>query len=349
MLEKERVKEFSSHKGVWILAEQIDGKLKSVSLELLGVGRKMADKLNEELVTVLLGYNVDGLIRDLEAYGSDKVILVEHELLKQFTVDAYTKVLAELTFKYKPSVFLIGGTLNGRELAPRLAARLNTGITSDCTDFDVNEDGYIIHIKPFSKLMAKIICKTRPQMATAKPNIFKKLEPDWNRRAMIIREKIEISPEDIRTKVLDVIKISKNPYENIEEANIIVTGGKGLGSKENFKLIYELADVIGAAVAGTRSVVDRGWLSSSQQVGQSGKTVAPKLYIAVGISGAMYHTIGMRNSEVIVAINKDPKAPIFQIVTYGIVGDLFKVLPLLIERLKEEVKEVKLSITTKDL
>ncbi|MCP8316640.1 MAG: electron transfer flavoprotein subunit alpha/FixB family protein [archaeon] len=175
------------------------------------------------------------------------------------------------------------------------------------------------------------------------------MEPDWNRRVMIIREKIEISPEDIRTKVLEVIKINKNTYENIEEANIIVAGGRGLGSKENLKLIYELADIIGAAVAGTRSVVDRGWLSSSQQVGQSGKTVAPKLYIAIGISGAMYHTIGMKNSEVIVAINKDPKAPIFQIATYGIVGDLFKVLPLLIERLKKEVKEVKLSITTKDL
>ncbi len=349
MLERERVKEFSSHKGVWILAEQMDGKLKSVSLELLGVGRRMADKLNEELVTILLGYNVDGLIKDLEAYGSDKVILVEHELLKQFTVDAYTKVLAELTFKYKPSVFLIGGTLNGRELAPRLAARLNTGITSDCTDFDVNEDGYIIHIKPFGKLMAKIICKTRPQIATVKPNVFKKLEPDWNRRAKIIHEEIKISPEDIRTKVLEVMKINKNPYENIEEANIIVAGGKGLGSKENFKLIYELADVIGAAIAGTRSVVDRGWLPSIQQVGQSGKTVAPKLYIAVGISGAMYHTVGMKNSEVIVAINKDPKAPIFQIATYGIVGDLFKVLPILIERLKKEVKEIRLSITTKDL
>jgi len=335
MLEREKVKEISSHKGVWVFSEQTDGKLKSVSLELLGVGRRIADKLNEELVAILLGYEVDELVKDLEAYGADKVILVENELLKQFTVDAYTKVLAELSFKYKPSVFLIGGTLNGRELAPRLAARLNTGITSDCTDFDVNKDGHLIHIKPFSKLMAKIICKTRPQMATAKPNVFKKLETDWNRRAIIIHKEIKISPEDIRTKVLEVIKINKNPYENIEEANIIVAGGKGLGSKENFKLIYELADLIEAAVACTRSVVDRGWLPSIQQVGQSGNTVAPKLYIAVGISGAMYHTVGMKNSEVIVAINKDPKAPIFQIATYGIVGDLFKVLPLLIERLKK--------------
>jgi electron transfer flavoprotein alpha subunit len=197
--------------------------------------------------------------------------------------------------------------------------------------------------------MAKIICRTRPQMATAKPNVFKKLEPNWNRRAIIIREKIEISPEEIRTKVLEVIRATNtNPYKNIEEASIIVAGGKGIGSKENFKLIYELADVIGAAVAGTRSAVDRGWLPSSQQVGQSGKTVAPKLYIAIGISGAMYHKIGMKNSEVIVAINKDPKAPIFQIATYGIVGDLFKVLPLLIEKLKKEVKEVKLSTIMKD-
>ncbi|MGQ9469952.1 MAG: electron transfer flavoprotein subunit alpha/FixB family protein, partial [Nitrososphaerales archaeon] len=333
MLERESVKEISSHKGVWVFAEQIGGKLKNISLELLGIGKKIADKLNEEIVAVLLGYKVDELVKDLEAYGADKVILVEHELLKQFTVDAYTKVLAELAFKHKPSVLLIGGTLNGRELAPRLAARLNTGITSDCIDFDVNKDGYLIQIKPFGKLMAKIICKTRPQIATAKPNVFKKLDPNWNRRATIIREEAKISPEDIRTKVIEVIKINKNPYENIEEADIIVSCGKGLGSKENFKLIYELADLIGAAVAGTRSVVDRGWLSSNQQVGQSGKTVAPRLYIAVGISGAMYHTVGMKNSEVIVAINKDPKAPIFQIATYGIVGDLFKILPLLIERL----------------
>ncbi len=348
MLESERAKEVSSYKGVWVFAEHLDGRLKNISLELLSVGKKIADRLNEELVTILLGYKVDGLVKDLEAYGAEKVILVEHELLKQFTVDAYTKVSAELAFKYKPSVLLIGGTLNGRELAPRLATRLNTGITCDCIDFDVNKDGYLVHIKPFGKLMAKILCRTRPQIAAAKPNTFKRLEPDWSRKATIIREMIEISPEDIRTKVLEVIKGNKNPHGNIEEANIIVAGGKGVGSKENFKLIHELADVMDAEVAGTRSAVDRGWLSSSQQVGQSGKTVAPKLYIAVGISGAMYHTVGMRNSEVIVAINKDHKAPIFQIATYGAVGDLNRILPLLIDRLKKEVEEVKLSTTPKE-
>ncbi|MEM3538792.1 MAG: electron transfer flavoprotein subunit alpha/FixB family protein [Nitrososphaerales archaeon] len=340
----EKAEEISNYKDVWIFIEQIDGKLKDVSLELLGAGRRIADKLGEELVAILLGYKVNGLVKDIEAYGADKVILVEHELLKQFTVDAYTKVLVELTLKYKPSILFIGGTSNGRELAPRLAARLNTGITSDCIDFDINKDRYLIHVKPFGKLMAKIICKTRPQIATVKPRTFKKLEYNWNRRAKIIREEIKINPEDIRTKILGILRASKNPYENIEEADVIVAVGKGIGSKENLKLIYELADLIGASVACTRSVVDRGWLPSSQQVGQSGKTVSPRLYIAIGISGAMYHTVGMKNSDIIIAINKDPKAPIFQISTYGIVGDLFKVLPLLIDKLKEEVKEVKLSI-----
>lgn len=344
----EKAEDFSNYKDVWVFIEQIDGRLKSVGLELLGVGRKIANKLREDLVAVLLGYGINELlVKDLEAYGADKVIIVEHELLKQFTVDAYTKVLAELVLKYKPSVLLIGGTLNGRELAPRLAARLNTGITSDCTDFDVNKDGYLIHVKPFGKFMAKIICKTRPQIATARPYVFKKLEPDLNRRAKIIREEIKINPEDVRTKILGIVRASKNPYENIEEADVIVAVGKGLESKENLRLIYELADLIGASVACTRSVVDRGWLPSSQQVGQSGKIVSPKLYMAIGISGAMYHTVGMKNSDVIIAINKDPKAPIFQIATYGIVGDLFEILPLLIDRLKKEVKEVKLSTMTK--
>ncbi|MEM3068995.1 MAG: electron transfer flavoprotein subunit alpha/FixB family protein [Nitrososphaerales archaeon] len=344
----ERSEEIPNHKGIWVFTEQINGKLKNVGLELLGAGRKIADKLGEELVAVLLGHDVNGLVKDLGAYGADKVILVEHELLKQFTVDAYTKVLAELSIKHKPSVFFIGGTLNGRELAPRLAARLNTGITSDCVDFDINSDGHLIHVKPFGKLMAKIICKTRPQMATAKPNVFKKLEPNWDRRAKIIREEVKINPEDIRTKILGTVEANENPYGSIEDADVIVAVGKGLCSKENLKLIQELADLLGASVACTRPTVDRGWLPSSQQVGQSGKTVSPKLYIAIGISGAMYHTVGMKNSDIIIAINKDPKAPIFQIATYGVVGDLFKILPLLIDRLKKEVKEVKLRITAKD-
>ncbi|MEM3437373.1 MAG: electron transfer flavoprotein subunit alpha/FixB family protein, partial [Nitrososphaerales archaeon] len=227
----EKAEEISNYKDVWIFIEQIDGKLKDVSLELLGAGRRIADKLGEELVAILLGYKVNGLVKDIEAYGADKVILVEHELLKQFTVDAYTKVLVELTLKYKPSILFIGGTSNGRELAPRLAARLNTGITSDCIDFDINKDRYLIHVKPFGKLMAKIICKTRPQIATVKPRTFKKLEYNWNRRAKIIREEIKINPEDIRTKILGILRASKNPYENIEEADVIVAVGKGIGSK----------------------------------------------------------------------------------------------------------------------
>ncbi|MGQ9719494.1 MAG: electron transfer flavoprotein subunit alpha/FixB family protein [Nitrososphaerales archaeon] len=325
-----------SHKGVWIFAEQKDGNLRGVGLELLGVGRRLADRLGEDLVAVLLGCGIEELAKDLVAYGADKIILAEHELLGRYTTETYTNVLAELVYKYKPSVLLMGGTLNGRELAPRLAARLSTGITADCTDFDIDKDGHLLQIKPFSKLMAKIKCRTKPQMATAKPNAFKRLKPDWSRKGTVIREEVKVSPNETRTRVIEVIKTTNSIYGNVEEADVIVAGGRGLGSKENFKLIHDLADLLGATVAGTRSVVDRGWLPASQQVGQSGKMVAPRLYVAAGISGATYHTVGMQKSEVIVAINKDAKAPIFQIATYGIVGDLFEILPIFMDRLKKE-------------
>jgi electron transfer flavoprotein alpha subunit len=309
-----------------------------VGLELLGIGRRLADKLGEDLVAVLLGNRIEELTDDLAAYGADKIILVEHDLLGRYTTETYTKVFAELVCKYKPSVLLIGGTLNGRELAPRLATRLSTGITADCTDFDIDKDGYLIQIKPFSKLMAKIKCRTKPQMATAKPNAFKRLKPDWSRKAIVIREEVKISPNEMKTKIIEVIKTTNSIYGNLEEADVIVAGGRGLGSKENFKLIHDLADLLGATVAGTRSVVNRGWLPVSQQVGQSGKMVTPRLYIAVGISGATYHTVGMQKSEVIVAINKDAKAPIFQIATYGIVGDLFEILPIFMDKLKKVLR-----------
>ncbi|MCP8323843.1 MAG: electron transfer flavoprotein subunit alpha/FixB family protein [Candidatus Methylarchaceae archaeon HK02M2] len=335
--EPNEIIDVKKYKGVWIFAEQKNGKLKNVSLELLSVGRKLAEKLREELIAILLGDQVEELVEELSAYGADKVILVENELLKRYTVDAYVKILSELSFKYKPSILFIGGTLNGKELAPRLAARLGTGINADCTDFEINKQGNLVQIKPFGKLMAEIICKSRPQMATIKPNIFKKSEQNWNRKAVVIREEFKIKPEEIHTKIIKIIKVDNNPYENIESAEKIVACGRGLGSKENLKLIYQLADLLGAAVAGTRSIVDRGWLSVNQQVGQSGKNVAPKLYIAVGISGEIYHTIGMQNSDVIIAINKDPNAPIFQIATYGIVGDLFKIVPLLINKLKNSL------------
>jgi len=337
MPKNSKIKGHSNYNGVWVFAEQIDGKLKNVSLELLSVGKRLADKLQDELVAVLLGHKVEGLVDELSAYGAEKVILVQKELLNPYTVEVYVKVLAELSLKYKPSIFLMGGTLLGRELAPRLAARLGTGITSDCTDFDIDEDGNLIQIKPFGKLIAEILCRTRPQIATSKPNVFKKLDQDRNRKTIVIHEEVDIRPEDIHIKVIKVIKMSNNPNKNIESAKKIVAVGRGLGSKDNLKLIYDLADVLDAAVAGSRSVVNRGWLSTDQQVGQSGKTVAPELYIAVGISGAMYHIVGMQNSKVIVAINKDPDAPILQMASYGVVGDLFKIVPLLIKELKNRL------------
>jgi electron transfer flavoprotein alpha subunit len=333
--------DFSSYKGVWVLAEQQDSCLKSVGLELLSIGRKLADIINEELVAVLLGKNVEALANELATYGTDKVVVVEHNILEQYSIDGYTTVLTKLSQKLKPSILLVGGSLNGRELAPRLAARLEAGITADCTGLDIDEKGQLLQIRPTfgGKLMATILCpRTRPQMASVRPNVFKKPERDITKRAKIVRVKVDIPIGEVRTKVLKVIK-KVQTYGDIENAEKIISVGRGIGSKDNLKMIYELADTLGASVAGSRPVIEKGWLPTVQQVGQSGKTVSPKLYIAVGISGAIQHLVGMQSSDLIIAINKDPKASIFQVATYGLVGDLFEIIPLLTEAFKKELKK----------
>jgi len=328
----------SNYRGVWVFIEQHQGRIKPVSLELLSKAKELAQKLKQELVAVLAGDNVSHLIKELASYEIHKIYLVENEVLKRYTTDAYTSVLVSLVSQYKPNILLIGATNMGRDLAPRIAARLRVGLTADCTDLDITQEGYLLQTRPAfgGNIMAQILCKyTRPQMATVRPNVFKKSVTCSNSQSPeIIKIEAKLNPLSIRTKIIEVVK-EVSEVANLEEADIIVSAGRGLGSPDNLYLVRDLAKILGAAVGGSRAIVDAGWLPHHQQVGQSGKTVAPELYIACGISGAIQHLVGMQTSKRIIAINKDPEAPIFKVATLGIVGDLFKVIPLLIEDLKK--------------
>lgn len=332
----------SSYRGVWVFAEKHGDHLRNVTLELISEGRKLADKLNEPLAALLTGHNVTDFIKPLSAYGANKIYVAEHEVLERYNSEGYADVLTGIIAKYKPSVVLFGATINGRDLAPRIAARLRIGLTADCTGLEIDEKGRLVQTRPAfgGNIMASILSRTRPQMATVRPNVMKMSEPDWTRRAEIERIKVTIDPKAIRARVVDIVKEVAERAVNIEEADIIVSGGRGLGSPENFKLMRELAEALGGAVGASRPIVDSGWLPHHQQVGQTGKTVSPKLYVAVGISGAIQHLIGMQTSDIIIAINKDPEAPIFKVATLGVVGDLFKIVPALIEELRK-VKKAK--------
>jgi len=330
--------DLSEYKGVWVVAEQIDGRIRNVTLELLGAGRRLADKLGEELYAVLIGYKVRELADVLAEYGADKILVADHKLLERYNTDGYAAVLYDMISNYKPSIVLLGATMNGRDLAPRVAARLKTGLTADCTGLDINDAGQLVQTRPAfgGNVMATILCpRTRPQMATVRPRVMKMPKPEPGRTAEVIDYPVRLVESDIRTKILEVVREVHEAAANIEEADIIVSAGRGIGSKENLSLIRELAEVLHAAVGGSRAIVDLGWLPHHQQVGQTGKTVAPKLYIAIGISGAIQHLVGMQTSETIVAINKDPEAPIFDVADFGIVGDLFQIVPVLTQQLKE--------------
>jgi electron transfer flavoprotein alpha subunit/NAD-dependent dihydropyrimidine dehydrogenase PreA subunit len=332
----------SSYRGVWVFVEKHGDQLRNVTLELLSEGRKLANKLSEPLAALLLGHNVTDFIEPLSAYGADKIYVAEHEVLERYNSDGYADVLTGIIAKSKPAVVLFGATINGRDLAPRIAARLRIGLTADCTGLEIDEEGRLVQTRPAfgGNIMASILSRTRPQMATVRPNVMKMGEPDWTREAEIERIKVTIDPKAIRAKVVDIVKEVAERAVNIEEADIIVSGGRGLGSPENFKLMRELAEALGGAVGASRPIVDSGWLPHHQQVGQTGKTVSPKLYVAVGISGAIQHLIGMQTSDIIIAINKDPEAPIFKVATLDVVGDLFKIVPALIEELRK-VKKAK--------
>ncbi|MBB6715314.1 electron transfer flavoprotein subunit alpha/FixB family protein [Clostridium gasigenes] len=326
----------ADYNGVWVFAEQRGGELQKVSLEILGEGRKIADKLGVKLTALLLGDNVKALIEDLGTHGADEVLVVESELLKNYTTDGYTKVICDLARERKPGILFIGATFIGRDLGPRVAARLSTGLTADCTGLDVEgEHGDLLATRPAfgGNLMATIACPDhRPQMATIRPGVFTKLPKS---EAEFVTEIVEVNlvDSDIRTKIIEIVKENKDIVD-IGEANIIVSGGRGVSTKENFQLLDELAEVLGGTVAGSRAAIDNGWIDKAYQVGQTGKTVRPNIYIACGISGAIQHVAGMQDADMIIAINKDAGAPIMKIADYAIVGDVAKVLPEMISQAK---------------
>lgn len=324
-----------SHRGIWVFAEQRDGRLKNIAYELLAKGRELADTMKTELDAICFGHGID--VNQLIAHGADKVYLVDSPDLADNQDDLYAQQLVTLIEQYKPEIVIAGATSLGRSFVPRVAAILRTGLTADCTGLDIDaEERLLRQTRPTfgGNIMATIICQTkRPQMATVRPRVFKKNTPDESRKGEII--KVDFNRERItsRTKLLNFVADLTETVK-IEEADVIVSGGRGLGKAENFHMLEELAVVMGAALGASRAAVDEGWAPYSCQVGQTGKTVCPKLYIACGISGAVQHLAGMQTSDIIVAINDDPNAPIFEVATYGIVGDLFQVVPMLTEKLK---------------
>lgn len=329
------------YRGIWIYIETIEGKAKSVGLELLNPGRRLADANGERLIAIVIGSGVEEVAKTAIAYGADEAILVEGAEYKDYNTDGYTNVLEKLISKYKPSALLIGATNNGRDVGPRLSCRIKTGLTADCTELDVDkESGNIAWTRPAfgGNLMATILCpNTRPQIGTVRPGVFKKIRPDFDKSGRIIRECISTPAEEIKTKLIRYIKETAEEVVNLEEAEIIVSGGRGLGQPENFSYIKDLAKALGGTVGASRAAVDAGWIPHIHQVGQTGKTVQPKIYIACGISGAIQHLAGMSSSDIIIAINKDEDAPIFSVADYGIVGDLFEILP----ELTKEIRKLK--------
>lgn len=325
-------------KDLWVYIEtREDGSAKKVGLELLGQGRGLADKQGGELVAVVIGYKVDAAVKDASSHGADQVIVIDSEEFQDYTTDAYVAVMDALIEKYGPTSLLIGATPDGRDMGPRLACRLKTGLTADCTGLDIDEEsGNVAWTRPAfgGNLMATILCPNhRPQIGTVRPGVFKKAEPG-EEKARIVREDFHVAREQIRTELLEVIREAAGAIVDLEGADVIVSGGRGVGGPDGFAPLEKLADVLCGVVGASRAAVDSGWIPHSHQVGQTGKTVAPKLYIACGISGAIQHLAGMSGSDCIVAVNKDPDAPIFDVADYGIVGDLFEVVPAMIDEIQ---------------
>lgn len=326
-------------KDLWVFVEtNEDGSAKNVGIELLTPGKRLAEKQGGKLAAVIIGNAVEKAVAEANAHGADIIYVVEGEEYAHYTTDAYTIALVALVGKYGPTSLMIGATNNGRDLGPRVSSRLHTGLTADCTALDIDEaSGNVAWTRPAfgGNLMATILCPNhRPQIGTVRPGVFKKGE-ETEPKAEIVKEEIHVSAERIRTQVLEVIKEMAGDQVDLEGAEIIVSGGRGVGGPDGFAPIRALAEVLGGTVGASRAAVDAGWIPHVHQVGQTGKTVAPKLYIACGISGAIQHIAGMSGSDVIVAINKDPNAPIFDVADYGVVGDLFEVIPVLVEEIKK--------------
>jgi electron transfer flavoprotein alpha subunit len=330
------------YKGIWVFIEQKKSKVQSVSYELLAKAQELAEKLHCQVSAVLVGHNLADQLDELAWHGADNIYLVEAPELANFQDEPYTNILVELVKKYKPEILLCGATAIGRSLISRVAVRIKAGLTADCTGLDIDpEKKILLQTRPAfgGNIMATIISPDyRPQMATVRHKVFQPIAPDKHRKGKIIKESFDSSLYISRTKLLDIVD-EVETLVNLAEADIIVSGGRGMGGHENFKILEELAHVIGAAVGSSRAAVDAGWMPYSHQVGQTGRTVSPKIYIACGISGQIQHLVGMQSSKIIVAINKDPDAPIFKVATYGIVADLFQVVPALTKKFKEVLKK----------
>lgn len=331
--------ELKDYKNIWVYVETFENHPKSVGLELLGQARILADQLGEKVVAVVMCPEAAEATKEAIAYGADKVIVLEDEVYRYFDAEKQSYALVQCIEKYKPSAIFIGATNNGRDLGSRTAVKEQTGLVADCTGLGIDEESKnIAYTRPAfgGNLMATILCAdARPQMGTVRPGAFKKGEADYDRTGEIIREKIDLPQETEMVRFLEFIQAQISGEIAIEDAEIIVSGGRGLKEAKNFELIEGLAQALGGAVGASRAAVDAGWIPHVHQVGQTGKTVNPKLYIACGISGAVQHQAGMNGSDVIVAINTDPNAPIFDIADYGIVGDLFEIVPTLTRKIKE--------------
>lgn len=330
--EKTAVVDKAAYKDVWVYAEAEGQKLKNVGLELLGQGRILADKMGQRLAAVIIGAEPQALAAEAATYGADLVYTLAGKEYSHYNTDAYTIACVDLIKKYKPAVMLLGATNDGRDLGPRVACRIHTGLTADCTGLDIDEaTGLVAWTRPTfgGNILATILCPDyRPQMGTVRPNVFKKPQRAQGRRAEVIETASQVKETDIRTKFQRIVEACTGSCK-LEEAEVVVAGGRGLGSKDNLLLVERLAEAMGGVVGASRAIVDAGWISALHQVGQTGKTVAPHIYVACGISGAIQHVAGMSSSDVIIAVNKDAGAPIFKIADYGIVGDVKDVLPAL--------------------
>lgn len=326
------------YQGVLVYIEQRDNKIQNVGLELLGEGKKLAQKLGVKLMACVIGHQVSEINQTIQTYGPDDIYYVDDPILKYYVNEPYTKALTHVINQVKPEIVLIGATSIGRDLAPRVSSRLATGLTADCTNLDVDDSRDLLMTRPAfgGNLMATIVCKDhRPQMSTVRPGVMVKAEVKKDYKANIEEVKVDFTDQDMNVLVLEEVREEKEKI-NIEDANVLVSAGRGIGSKENMKHISDLAEILKGQVSGTRAVVENGWLDKERQVGQTGKTVRPDLYIACGISGAIQHVSGMEDSNLIIAINKNPEAAIFDVADIGIVGDGTKVIPALNQYLSQE-------------
>jgi electron transfer flavoprotein alpha subunit len=329
------------NKDIWVFIEIKRDVIRGVSFELLGKAKELAERLKEKVCVVLLGNNISKFTEDLSSYGIDKIYLCDSALLGDYLTETYSSVLLDLMKKYLPNIALFPATKIGRDIAPRLAAKLETGLSADCIDLDI-QDGNLIQTRSVygGNYLVDIICpEARPQMVTVRPNVMDKAEIQEKNQPEVIEFSLGLDPNQLQTKLIERIATTVSDVKPIDEADVIVSGGRGIGSEENFKLIQELADVLNAAVGASRAAVDAGWISKSCQVGQSGTVVCPNIYIACGISGTTQHLVGMKSSKKIIAINKDPNAPIFDVCDYGIVGDFKVIVPLLKEALQKKLSQ----------